>query len=180
MEMYYIALVAPPEINEQVLEWKNYMKDNHGCKVALRSPAHLTLVPPFWMEENLEETLRNAVDLFSAGRPDFLVQLDGFSSFPPQVLFVNVVPNHHLNQLYFELNEFLITRVEFPISKDDREFQPHVTFAVRDLHKKAYREAWEHFRNKKYKAEWKVNGISILRHNKKNWDVVYTSQFIRR
>ena len=33
------------------------------------------------------------------------------------------------------------------------------------------------FLSKEIQALWKVNGISLLRHNKKNWDVIFTSQF---
>jgi len=49
--------------------------------------------------------------------------------------------------------------------------------ATRDLYKKAFQEAWEIFSKKKYEALWMVSGISLLRHNKKNWDVIFTSQY---
>jgi hypothetical protein len=52
-----------------------------------------------------------------------------------------------------------------------------MSLATRDLYKKAFYEAWEIFSVKKYEASWEVNGISLLRHNKKNWDVIFTSQF---
>ncbi len=61
--------------------------------------------------------------------------------------------------------------------KEDRPFHPHLTIATRDLRKKAFYEAWEHFKKKEYAAEWITEGISLLRHNKKNWDVLFTSQF---
>jgi len=38
-------------------------------------------------------------------------------------------------------------------------------------------EAWENFKHKTYEATWRVNAISLLAHNKKNWDVIATSQF---
>ena len=56
-KMYFIGIAAPAEVNEQVLQWKHYMRDHYGCTVALRSPAHITLIPPFWMEEVLEKEL---------------------------------------------------------------------------------------------------------------------------
>ena len=83
-----------------------------------------------------------------------------------------------LDGLYQSFADFIISQNKFPIKKDDRSFHPHVTLATRDLYKKAFQEAWEIFSKKKYEALWIVNGISLLRHNKKNWDVIFTSQFV--
>jgi hypothetical protein len=53
--MYFVALVAPPEPDKKVLELKNWMKDQFGTVVALKSPAHITFIQPFWLEEDQEE-----------------------------------------------------------------------------------------------------------------------------
>jgi 2'-5' RNA ligase len=71
----------------------------------------------------------------------------------------------------------LISEKVYPLEKDDRPFHPHVTIATRDLYKKSFYESWDHFKEKKYKAEWIAKDLSLLRHNKKNWDVIATSQF---
>ena len=34
------------------------------------------------------------------------------------------------------------------------------------------------FLEKEIRSTMSVNGISLLRHNKKNWDVIFTSQFV--
>jgi hypothetical protein len=39
-------------------------------------------------------------------------------------------------------------------------------------------EAWPIFEKEKFEESWEANDLSVLHHNKKNWDVVYTSQFI--
>lgn len=176
MNMYFIAIVAPGEIDQQVLKWKNYFKENFGCTVALKSPAHITLIPPFWMKEELESDLIRAIQEFSKTKSKFEIALKDFAAFKPKVIFVDVVKNELLNSLYQSFSDFNITENRFPIKKDDRPFHPHVTLAARDLYKKAFYEAWEVFSKKKYDASWIVNGISLLRHNKKNWDVIFTSQ----
>jgi 2'-5' RNA ligase len=174
--MYYIAIVAPEEINQQVLKWKNYFKDHFDCTVALKSPAHLTLIPPFWMKDDLESDLVNSIKGFSITKHKFEITLKDFAGFNPKVIFVDVVKSEMLHGLHQSFNEFIFQQNKFPIKKDDRPFHPHVTLATRDLYKKGFQEAWEIFFNKKYEAFWMVNGISLLRHNKKNWDVIFTSQ----
>ena len=177
MNMYYIAIIAPEEINQQVLKWKNFFKEQFGSTVALKSPAHITLIPPFWMKENLESDLISSIEKFSAIKNKFEIILKDFNSFKPKVVFVDIIKSEQLNKLYKSFSDFIYLQDRFPIKKDDRPFHPHVTLATRDLYKKAFQEAWEIFSKKKFEALWIVNGISLLRHNKKNWDVIFTSQF---
>jgi len=177
MNMYFIAIVAPEEINREVLKWKNYFKDHFECTVALKSPAHITLIPPFWMKKDLEDDLVNSIRNFSVSKNKFEITLQDFAAFKPKVIFVDVVKNERLDGLYHSFADHVFSENKFPVKKEDRPFHPHVTLAARDLYKKAFHEAWQIFSQRKYKALWDVNGISLLRHNKKNWDVVFTSQF---
>ena len=178
MDMYFIALVAPEEINQQVLKWKNFFKERYECSAALKSPAHITIVAPFWMNEELENDLIDLIHEFSIAKTKFEITLQNFAAFQPKVIFIDVLKNKMLNDLYHSFTDFIISQNKFPIKKEDRSFHPHVTLATRDLYKKAFQEAWDIFSTKKYEALWIVSGLSLLRHNKKNWDVIYTSQFV--
>lgn len=175
--MYFIALVLPTQINEEILKWKMFMKDRYDCVVALRSPAHVTLVPPFWMSENLEHALKDAIRQFSRHQVSLEINLKNFAAFKPRVIYVDVIPTPHLQTLYDQLHEYLIASDLFPVKKEDHSFHPHVTVATRDLHKRAFNEAWEIFKKENYKASCRINGISLLKHNQKKWDVLFTSQF---
>lgn len=177
MHMYYLAILAPEEINEEVLKWKNFFKERFDCSKALNSPAHITLISPFWMNTNLENELAVSLKEFCKEQKEFPVQLKDFSAFKPKVIFVDVVKNERLEILHASFNEFILSQQKFPIKKDENVFQPHITLATRDLYKKDFKEAWEIFSKKKYVAEWVATSISLLRHNKKNWDVISISQF---
>lgn len=177
MNMYYIAIVAPEEINKEVLKWKNFMKERFGCVVALRSPAHITLVPPFWMDPGLEKELASEIEAFSKTEQSFDLELKDFSSFPPRVVFVNPLPSSRLTEIQESLMKRLMAAKKFPLEKDERAYHPHLTIATRDLYKRAYYEAWEVFSKKEYHANWKVLGISLLRNNNKIWEVVFNSEF---
>lgn len=176
-QMYFIALVAPQEINEQILSWKRLMKERFDCVVALRSPAHITLIPPFWMDTLFEENLFDTLSAFAGKRAPFEIELKDFGAFKPRVIFVDVIKNKALELLQTQLEHYLVGMKSFPIQPDAHPFHPHVTIATRDLHKKSFSAAWEIFREKKFDALWKCSGISLLSHSQKNWDVVTTSQF---
>ena len=175
--MYFIAIVAPADINEAVLKWKFLMRERFSCVVALRSPAHITLVPPFWMDNVKEDQLKQALDVFSRSQSPFEINIKDFGAFKPRVIYVNVQANASLQSLHGRLEEFLLEQQNFPLKKEERPFHPHISIATRDLHKKAFHEAWEIFGQKKYEDAWITTGVSLLRHKQKNWDVIYTSQF---
>ena len=177
MQMYFIALVLPEELNKKVVEYKNFMLEKFHCKVGLKSPAHITIVPPFWMEEEKEKALLHDIETISTGLIHFPVATNNFAAFRPRTIFIGVQPNEYLDQLKKVSDDFFEQKQEYKLKIDRRPFHPHITIATRDLFKKAFHEAWPLFEHKKFEEEWTATGLSVLRHNKKNWDVIYTSQF---
>ena len=175
--MYFLAIVAPPGVDEKVTEWKNFMRDHFGCQVALRSPAHITLIPPFWMEPDLQPKLQDAMHEFSARQNTFQIQLHNFDSFRPKVIFVGVNHSEALQTLANRLEEYLLGTNSFPVKKSARPFHPHMTIANRDLHKKDFYTAWELFKNRKYRENFLVDGITLLKHNGTHWIAEYKSIF---
>src|ERR1051325_6501160 len=99
MYMYFIAIVLPPHLNEKVLVHKQYMHTKYGCSVALRSPAHITLIPPFWHNEELETMLVDDVKSISNTIAPFAVETSNFSCFKPRTIFIDVKPNKHLEEV---------------------------------------------------------------------------------
>jgi 2'-5' RNA ligase len=177
MQMYFIAMVLPAHLNEKVLKYKNMMLEKFNCKVGLKSPAHITLVPPFWMEEEKEESLISDVENLSSQIKPFPVVTNNFSAFIPRTIFIQPVLTEELNKAKQAVDDVFRNNAFYNIKIETRPFHPHITIATRDLYKKSFHEIWPWFAEKEFKEEWMVEGISILKHNKKNWDVVYTSQF---
>jgi 2'-5' RNA ligase len=177
MQMYFIAIVLPPHLDEKVLKYKQMMLDKYNCKVGLKSPAHITLVPPFWMEDEKEERLMEDIDSLNSRFQPFKISTHNFSAFKPRTIFIALAPNEKLNEVKTRTDALFKTNSFYNIKIDTRPFHPHVTIATRDLFKKGFYEIWPWFAEKEFLEEWAVNGISLLRHNKKNWDVIHTSQF---
>lgn len=175
--MYYIAVLAPAKINEQVMQWKHYMRDRFNCIVALKSPAHITLISPFWMDIDLQPVLENVTEDFSRTRRSFSIALNNFDCFKPSVIFVHVEKSDLLESLKTEFETHLLTNTSFHIKTEMRPFCPHITIANRDLHKKDFIEAWQYFKDKTYHASFLANGITVMKHNGVYWDSIYTANF---
>ncbi|MGB8195003.1 MAG: RNA 2',3'-cyclic phosphodiesterase [Chitinophagaceae bacterium] len=167
--MYFIAIAAPAEINEQVLQWKYYMRDHFACTVALRSPAHITLIPPFWMDEELESELAQGVGKFAKRSYPFDIRLKNFDAFKPRVIFVHVEENKMLEELKDSLENFLVSKNKYPIKKESRPFHAHLTIANRDLRKKDFAPAFEHFSKIEFEHSFPALAITLFRHNGSEW-----------
>ena len=153
------------------------MLEKYNCKVGLKSPAHITLVPPFWLEEEKEKALIEDIDVLSEQLRPFSMSTNDFSAFKPKTIFIALATNGTLGSVKKATDDFFGNNPFYNIRVDNRPFHPHITIATRDLYKKSFQEMWPWFAEKKFGEEWTAEGISILRHNKKNWDVIYTSQF---
>lgn len=176
MPQYYIAALAPEEINQQVATWKKYMQDNHGCKVALKSPAHITMIPPFIMHEEKENDLLKALTQF-AQRPAIEVQLKNFAAFEPRVIYVDVVPNDLLQAFKTDLDNFLLPKKQFPVKKENRPFHPHITIANRDIPLIGFPKAWAYFEALTYEASFTIQSLTIMKHNYDHWEPAATAAF---
>jgi len=176
MRMYFIAIVLPGELNKKVLRWKNFMHEKFGCNVALKSPAHITLIAPFWMHEDSEQRLTADIDDISSYARPFTIATKNFSAFKVRTIYIDVAENEKLKSLKSAIDKFF-SGAGYKIKPETRPFHPHITIATRDLHKKDFYEAWTLFDTKKFIAEWKATTLSVLRHNSKTWEVIHSSAF---
>lgn len=170
--MYYVAILCPPGIEQQVSKCKQYMEEQFGCRAASKSPAHITLVAPFWWPSAREQELSEIFRKFSSDLEPLTIRLEGFSHFNRKVLFIEVVENSELNRLYLEAQEYFAGRLEGLFRKDDRQFHPHITIATRDLKPGDFLKAWEHLSRKTYSAEFTSKSLHLLRLATTKWESI--------
>ncbi|HEV7331664.1 MAG TPA: RNA 2',3'-cyclic phosphodiesterase [Flavisolibacter sp.] len=175
-KMYFIAVVLPEHINEKILRYKKQMREVYGCKVGLKSPAHITIAPPFWMEEEKEQALVQDMESIATNVPLFTLTTANFSAFKPRTIFVAVEENEMLHQLKKQSDIFFRGK-DYKIKIENRPFHPHITIATRDLHKKDFWEAWQQFEKDRFVETAAVTGLSLLKHNGQQWDVMFTAPF---
>ena len=175
-KMYFLAIVLPAPFDEKLRRYKKWMQEKWSCNVGLKSPAHITIIPPFWMPEEKEEALREDMEKLAGQVPPFVLTTDNFSAFRPRTIFVAVQPNAVLSQLK-KLSADAFHPLDYGLKIETRPFHPHVTIATRDLHKKDFAEAWPYFEKETCIETLPVDGLSLLRHNSRTWDVVFTAPF---
>ena len=174
-QLYFLAVVLPEALNTEIKGFKNHMLQEWGCKVALKSPAHITILPPYWMDTGLEDSLLQDVASLCAPFAPFPLNLQNFSAFKPRTIFVAVQPSEQLYRLKMAADDFFTRHTQYKAKPDNRSFHPHVTIATRDLHKKSFAEAWQLYESRHYERSVTATGLSVLRHNQKEWDIIHTA-----
>ena len=170
--MYFVAIVCPEQINEKVEHFKQWMKDRFGCVVAMKSPAHITLIPPFWLAQERENELMNTILSFNVEHGLQKIELEGFSHFRKNVLYIQVKKNTWLSELKSLTEKHFMERTGDVIKKDDRPFHPHITIANRDMKPAHFEKAWEHFSSKEFSEAFDMNSISLLKLIQAKWNVI--------
>lgn len=178
--MYFIAVLCPPELDKRVLQYKLWMKEQFGCTIALKAPAHITLIPPFWLENEWETPLLDIFQSFTSDLQAIAIQLNGFGHFSKRVLFVRVEKNPALEELKLQAETHFIATFTKAIRKEDREFHPHVTIATRDMSPSAFYKAWEQFSVQNFTFSFKANTITLLKLSPGKWNIITERNWERK
>ncbi len=170
--LFFIALLPPIEIQNQITEIKHYFAEHYNSRHALKSPPHITLQPPFkWLTENLNQ-LEQHLSLFAQNYSSIPITLSGFNAFPPRVIYVDVIKTPELLTIQQDLITYLEKHLNIvdPVSKK-RPFSPHVTVAFKDLSRQAFKIAWPEFEQRSIQFEFTTPQLTLLIHNGQKWNI---------
>lgn len=175
--MYYVAVLCPPVIDDKIRAHKLWMRERFGCTVALKSPAHITLIPPFWLANEKEQLLIETLHSFRPQTQSFNIHLKNFSHFSNKVIFIAVKENHSLGSLRKATEDHLIIPFHDNIKPDDRPFHPHVTIANRDIKPGDFIKAWAHFEKLNFHEAFIASQISLLKLSPGKWNIIAEHSF---
>lgn len=169
--IYFIAILPAHEIRQEVKAFKEYALEHFESGRALRSPAHITLEPPFKWADDQVEVVEACLESFSRNKAPFSIELCDFDAFSPRVIFVAVKENEALIRLQKELKQALKDQLSLISDRPEYPFHPHMTVAFKDLKKKQFPRAWEYFSNIPYRKTFEAQQLTLLRHNGEVWEV---------
>ncbi len=168
---YFLALVPPEPILNQVLKIKHTLFEAYHIKGALRSPAHITVHMPFTWKEEKEELLVSTLQQFKSNQK-LTIELNGFDCFEPRVVFIACKKNEELDVFQKELTTYCKKNLQLFNQADDmRGFHPHITIAFRDLKKPQFYSIWEEYKTKSFEAIFNCKQFYLLKHINDKWEI---------
>ncbi len=170
--LYFIAIEIPEPFKSEINNLKERISSEYSAKHALKTPPHITLQMPMRIEEEHEisllDSMKNLDGVIKRGR----IRLNNISSFPPRTIFIDVLAEGLVIDLFNAVQEQL-KKTSFILDKiTPSSFHPHITLMTRDLSKKMYHTAMKNLQELRYKEEIEIEKFHLYRHDGKFWRVL--------
>ena len=166
-----IAILLPKDISDAVKREQQYIADHWGPSHALRTPPHITIIPPLAVNANSFNAIKRiGVEIASQCKP-FTIRLHGFGAFKPRVVYINPIIPPDMQQLHRGWRDAI--EAEMPQLLDrypDRPYHPHLTLAHRDVYPDQFQSIWRHYHDKPFDTSFEVSSCWILHHGRNGWE----------
>ena len=169
--LFFLAVVIPDPWSAEIRTFQKIVAEQFDSKAALRSPPHITLVPPFQMRLEELQRLYEVLQSDTTETMPLNIELNGFARFDRRVIYVHVEPSLALAKFAAILNRLLIAN-GFRVKEEHRAYHPHVTIAFKDLRADQFKLAWKHFGEIPYAAAFEAPAFSLLQHTGQKWIVL--------
>lgn len=172
LSKYFIGLLPPYEVETRLFQLKEDLKANFQVKYALHSPSHLTLKMPFRYKEAKEQELVIRLTNLLLEQASFTLQLKGVGQFGRRNIHQQLAPSSPLLELQTKLRGFCKRYLHLVEELSDRNFQPHLTLAYKDLKEDKFEEVLAFAKKNVVQEEFLVERAYLLKNVEGRWKVV--------
>lgn len=175
-QTHFIGVLLPEDITLTLEDCRRYMNEVYGCKSGHGTPIHVTLVPPFRLQEEY-----STADLISAIEKevlpkglDFTAHIDNFDAFGDRTLFANVIAGDAWTKLRDKTVQAIINTCPGCTKKDKKPFHPHATVANRDIPTGIMTKALQVMNELNLAEDFPVDNITIFERKGNRWEAAIT------
>ena len=173
---YFIAIIPPEKIGEEITAFKKDFADRFFSKEALKVIPHITLKAPFKLPEQGHTKLIQWFRRLFVPTGIFPIELKDFGAFHNKyspVVYVHPVGSVALYSLQKEIiRSFKNNWPAQKILDPEQKFMPHITIAYRDLQPDQFTKAWQEYKRKNYAAVFRADSFHLMQHNGKMWNII--------
>ena len=169
---YFVGLLPPASLEAQFNLLKQGFAEQFQVKYALQAPAHLTLKMPFLYKETKEGELAVRLTTLLEKQEPFLLQLTRIGHFGKRNIHQQVAPSESLMQLQTTLRSFCKRSLHLVEELSDRNFQPHLTLAYKDLKPIHFEEVLEFARQNAIQGDFLVERAYLFKKVENRWQVI--------
>jgi 2'-5' RNA ligase len=173
-QTHFIGVQIPASVAAVLQNCREWMHVQYGCKSGYGTPIHITLIPPFHLDENFNDgdvcdAVKKAAGIWLKNGKPLICSIDGFGTFSERTLFAYVKPSGEWENLRDTVFHELIKQCPSSARKDTRPFQPHLTIANRDIPEGAAASALVHFSELNMKESFPVDNITVFIRSNGKW-----------
>ncbi|MBP5587625.1 MAG: 2'-5' RNA ligase family protein [Treponema sp.] len=170
-QTHFIGVLLPEDLTLTLEDCRRYMNEAYGCKSGHGTPIHVTLVPPFKLQEeySTEDLVRAIKKDVLPERLGFSAHIENFSAFGDRTIFGNVIANDKWTKLRDKTVKAILNACPGCTKKDQRPFQPHATVANRDIPEGVIIEALQIMNELNLVEDFPVDNITIFERKGNRW-----------
>ena len=166
-QTHFIGILVPENLLAPLETCRAWMRARFGCKSGQGTPLHITIVPPFYLDEKFSErmvleALNEAASAWSAKSEPLCCTVNGFGAFSSRTIFAHVEPSNEWTALRGLVYDSLLTKCPGTAKRDTRTFVPHITLANRDIPPGAIEDALSYFDSLDLHENFDVRSITLF------------------
>lgn len=171
-QTHFIGVLLPEDITLTLEDCRRYMNEAYGCKSGYGTPIHVTLVPPFRLQDEYStEDLVKAIEKDVLPKKlGFTAHIENFDAFGDRTLLAKVQANDLWSRLRDETIKAILNACPACTKKDKRPFQPHATVANRDIPVGVTTAALEVMNELQLVEDFSVDNITIFERKGSKWE----------
>ena len=171
-QTHFIGVLVPDDITLTLEDCRRYMREAYGCKSGHKTPIHVTLIPPFRLQDEYStKDLSNAIEgnVLAKGL-GFTAKVNNFDAFGDRTIFAKVEHDTKWTALRDAVYSAIIKAVPGCTKKDQRPFTPHLTVSNRDIPAGVTKDALEVMNEMDLVEEFPVDNITIFERKGGCWE----------
>jgi 2'-5' RNA ligase len=170
LPLYFVALIPQGDVKVQINNIKHQTGGRFGCRQALKSPPHITIIPPFRLQpERVEEMLAAVRNHFEAP-VNLSINFNGLGAFETRTIYLDIIADSGINAYDLAAKQLVSTQPDlFPNVRFHEAFHPHITLANRDIPPGDFREMMDYLGKKTYPVSCSELSLEILHLDRGRW-----------
>lgn len=170
-----MAIMPPPVIAQEIEQIRFRFAGTYQCKAALKPPVHITLIPPFKAQPDIEEWLIPDLEDWSAQHTPFPLVLKDYGNFYRNgVIYIAVAENKKLELFQKELENKFRYSPCYPSVRISGSYHPHITIGYRDIPRPVFPDAAKDYAGRFYNAVFEVDKCYLWKHDTRRWQIQHT------
>ena len=169
--LFFIAIIPPGPPRKRIANLKIAFANRYESYHALKSPPHITLVPPFKLNTTETDRIINRLHEFVTRESRLEIFMQGYGSFKTRVIYLNIEENEALASLQKRLSSQIMMNYR------SKNFKAHLTIASRDLSFEMFSKAWDDYKNEPFTDSFEVDRLHLLKHDGKIWKIEKEFEF---
>jgi 2'-5' RNA ligase len=173
-QTHFIGVLIPDPPAAVLQNCREWMRAQYGCKSGYSTPVHITLIPPFHLDDrfsaaDVQKAVQNAAQVWKKSGNSLTCSIDGFGTFSGRTLFAHIEPSAGWEKLRDTVYGEIFRQCPRTVRRDSRPFVPHLTVANRDIPEGAAAAALVHFSELNLKESFPVDNITVFIRSTGKW-----------